>query len=251
MIFQIIFILISILLLCIFIAPLFMNICNIGNITGIIISSVFLISSIFYRHIFNGILYLKHSLMGTIIISIISIIIAAMILFAVFLSIGMAKAYQNPPENPCTVVILGCSVKGTRPSVMLRRRLEAAAKYLNENPDVFCIVSGGQGNGEDISEAEAMKIWLIENGIQKERILMEDKSTNTKENLKFSKDILEKNGLPLDITIVTDGFHQYRAYLIAKEYGLNSWSVSGTTRKILIPTYWVREWLGLAEQILL
>ena len=79
---------------------------------------------------------------------------------------------------------------------------------------------------------------------------MEDRSTDTHENLLFSKQILEQQGLPNRITILTDGFHQYRAHRMETELGLESWSVSGKTRRILIPTYWVREWMALFEQFL-
>ncbi|MFR2342278.1 MAG: YdcF family protein [Ruminococcus sp.] len=95
-----------------------------------------------------------------------------------------------------------------------------------------------------------MKTYLTAAGIAADRILIEDRSTNTHENLLFSKQILEQQGLPNRITILTDGFHQYRAHRMATELGLESWSVSGKTRRILIPTYWVREWMALFEQFL-
>ena len=156
--------------------------------------------------------------------------------------------YQNrPPKQPNTVIVLGCKVKGTTPSLMLRRRLEAAATYLSEHETAFCIVSGGQGPGESISEAQAMQTYLTAHGIAADRILLEDQSTDTAENIANSKAILEQQGLPLQVTLITDGFHQYRAHLLAEQNGLEAWSVSGATRPILVPTYWVREWMALAE----
>ena len=168
---------------------------------------------------------------------------------------------KQKPEPDCEyLLILGCRVRGLEITKSLRYRLDAALAYLEQNEKhskdntqnktIRIIVSGGQGPGEDISEAQAMKTYLTAAGIAADRILIEDRSTDTHENLLFSKQILEQQGLPNRITILTDGFHQYRAHRMATELGLESWSVSGKTRRILIPTYWVREWMALFEQFL-
>ena len=80
------------------------------------------------------------------------------------------------------VIVLGAGVNGTVPSRSLTYRLEATLEYLNEYPDTVCVVSGGQGEHEDITEAECMRLWLEDNGIQSDRIIMEDQARNTKEN---------------------------------------------------------------------
>lgn len=90
---------------------------------------------------------------------------------------------------------------------------------MNDNPDTLCIVSGGKGDDEKISEALAMKNYLLEKGMDSDRIIMEDKSTSTYENIQNSLKILDELGMSHDMTIVTDGFHQYRASLIAKAQG--------------------------------
>ena len=73
-----------------------------------------------------------------------------------------------------------------RDRLTLARRLDAALAYLEENPKAYVVVSGGQGAGEDISEAEAMRRYLAARGIEESRILMEDKSMSTLENFLFS-----------------------------------------------------------------
>ena len=78
---------------------------------------------------------------------------------------------------------------------------------------------------------------------------MEDKSTSTEENLRFSRDIIEKEGLYEDITIVTDGFHQLRADLLAKRQGMRAYNLSAETESWLLPTYWIREWFGVAYSL--
>ena len=129
---------------------------------------------------------------------------------------------------------------------MLSRRLDAAYKYMSEHETVCAVVSGGQGSDEAMSEAECMRSYLTDKGIAPERIFMEDKSTTTKENLEFSKKLIAENGLPQKVTLVTDGFHQLRAEMLAAKAGIASpYNISGYTSWYVIPTYWVREWFGI------
>jgi len=90
------------------------------------------------------------------------------------------------------LIVLGAQVKGTTVSKILRKRLDTAVDYLADNPLTQVIVSGGQGNGEAISEAEAMKAYLLSKGIKEDRILKEDKSTKTNENIRFSNKLMKK-----------------------------------------------------------
>ncbi|NJA30563.1 YdcF family protein, partial [Clostridioides difficile] len=91
------------------------------------------------------------------------------------------------------LLILGASVKKTTPSTTLKGRLDTALKYLKINDNCYVVVSGGKGSGEKITEAKAMKDYLIKNGIDKNRIIEEDKSTNTYENFKYSKLNIEEH----------------------------------------------------------
>ncbi len=103
-----------------------------------------------------------------------------------------------------------------------------AVIYLNENEDVVCIVSGGKGEDEKISEAQAMKEYLVDKGIDEGRILTEDKSVNTLENIKNSVALLGGNGSG-EIAIITDGFHQYRAGYIAESFGYDAAAINAQT----------------------
>ena len=154
------------------------------------------------------------------------------------------SALHRPPENT-TAVVLGCSVKGERPSRILEERLEAAYDYLEQNPEAFCVLSGGQGPGEDISEAECMYRYLTERGIAPERLILEDASTTTEENLKYSAALLEERGIGGDITIVTSEFHEYRANQVAERLGITSYSTPSHTFFVYLPTYYVRELYGI------
>ena len=176
------------------------------------------------------------------------IIYAVLVAYAATLSVFMIANMNDAPEKDGsrTVVVLGCQVRRDGPSLMLSRRIDAAYNYLSEDEKANCIVSGGKGDNEHISEAEAMYEALVNDGIAQNRITKEDKSSSTYENLLFSKLILEDNGKPLKIAIVTDGFHQWRARLQAESLGYDVKCVSAATPWYLIPVYWVREWFALS-----
>lgn len=147
------------------------------------------------------------------------------ILFAVYAIVLTAAmiffALRKPKADSVTVLVLGCKVKGNVPSQSLKRRLERAFKYLNENPNTVCIVSGGKGSDESISEAQCMKSYLVNKGILSERIIKEDRSVNTRENFVNSYEIVCSRGICKDIVVVTDFYHQLRAYIIAKKCRIN------------------------------
>lgn len=148
-------------------------------------------------------------------------------------------------DTPCNyIVVLGCGVNGTKPSLSLQNRIDAAYAYLIANPDTICVVSGGQGDGEDITEAACMKRELIRLGIDPDRIWEEDRSTSTKENLQFSLAIIEaKTGSrPESIGIVSSEYHLYRAGLIAANQGVSAIGIPGkTTWFTLWANYHMRE----------
>ncbi len=239
-------------LLLVFIMPIFRRVVNAGNICGIALSAALLSATVFSDKLFAVIKEIWQTAGGKVLIVFTAFLLTAAIIYAAVLSALMMSAYSDPPEEPTNVIVLGCKVRGSTPSQMLRYRLDAAYNYLCENEDTICIVSGGKGAGEDISEAEAMKTYLVEKGISPDRIITEDKSTSTEENLKNSAEILRSLGLPTEAVIISDGYHQYRASLIAKSVGFEkTYSVSGKTKAYLLPTYWVREWLALTEQLLI
>lgn len=219
-----------------------------GNAVGIAASICMLVITAKWASFCGIIQKLWQYLPGKIGLTAAGLVLIAGLIYVIVLSVLMLRAQEDKPENPNAIVVLGCKVNGTSPSRMLRRRLDTAYKALEEHPDVICIVSGGQGANEGCSEAEAMKKYLVDKGVDPERIIMEDKSTDTNENIKFSLEKLDELGMSHDMTIVTDGFHQYRASLIAKKQGIeNVTAYSAYTEPRFIATYWVREWLALME----
>lgn len=149
---------------------------------------------------------------------------------------------QTAPENVEYLVVLGARVNGTRITGSLWRRLNATADYMKQesNQDTKVIVSGGQGPGEDISEAQAMYDYLIGKGVAKDRIIMEDQSTNTYENIKFSREIINDDNAT--VAIVTNGFHIYRGTSMAKKQGMTRVNgLSASSDPVMAFSYYVRE----------
>lgn len=139
------------------------------------------------------------------------------------------------------IIVLGCRVRGDEPSLSLIKRVDAAYKFLLFNPESVAILSGGQGKDENISEAQCMQQLLYARGISKNRLILENRSTSTDENIRFSLQIIETLDLDRNIAIATSEYHQKRAANICKKYGLNSTPVSSKTKWTLLPTFLLRE----------
>ncbi len=229
-----------------FAAPLvFRGILNMGNATGILVFGLLLYYGICYKrvHTFLGNIWQKRG--GKVVLVCLTVLCVCVLVTAAVETVCIVRsALHRPPENT-TAVVLGCSVKGERPSRILEERLEAAYDYLEQNPEAFCVLSGGQGPGENISEAECMYRYLTERGIASERLILEDASTTTEENLKYSAALLEERGIGGDITIVTSEFHEYRANQVAERLGITSYSTPSHTFFVYLPTYYVRELYGI------
>lgn len=159
-----------------------------------------------------------------------------------------SKFSAKPAPGAAYVLVLGAQWKRSGPSEVLRFRLDAAAKYLKENPDAIAIVSGGQGSNEPISEAEGMKQYLEMKGIDGSRIRMEDQSTNTYENMKFSAKLIEDKRKR--VVVVTNNFHVFRALRLAKKQGYNAEGLSAGSHPGLLPNNLLRELLGVIKDFL-
>lgn len=142
------------------------------------------------------------------------------------------------------LIVLGAQVRGTRITNSLMRRLDCAYQYLMEHQGTIAVVSGGQGKGEAVSEADAMAENLIVRGIAPERILREDQSTSTWENLKFSAEYIGDITQPA--ALVTNNFHVFRSLLIGKQVGYTCLEgIAATSNPVLFVNYMVREFFAV------
>ncbi|ECB9712670.1 YdcF family protein [Listeria monocytogenes] len=149
----------------------------------------------------------------------------------------------KPSDNADTVLILGAKVNGNpaEPAEVLKERLDAAVTYLNENPTMQVVVSGGQGEDESASEASVMEEYLVNKGITRSRIKIEDKSRRTEENIKYSKG---KFNLGKTV-IVTSDYHMYRALMLAKRQGLDASGLPAKSQSVIKIKNMMRETLSI------
>lgn len=176
-------------------------------------------------------------------IFIISAYAAFLVVVLVTGSILFAASVTAPSENADAVIVLGAGIHGDEVSLLLGKRLRAAINYKLANPETIIVVSGGQGPGESITEAEAMKRFLLANGVNETDIIKEEASTSTQENFRFSKRILDER-FPdgYSCVYVTSDFHIFRAGLVAKKEGLNAEGLSGKgTAWYIMPNCYLRE----------
>ena len=172
-------------------------------------------------------------------------------LFTVLETMVVRGSSADESDAPVSaVIVLGAGVNGETPSLTLRTRIDAAAAYLEEHPDVPVVLSGGQGPGEAITEAECMRRALVRRGVDESRLYPEERSTSTQENLRYSRAILEELGVdPAQrVAIVTSDFHLCRARLM---WGGDTAAVpahlpSALYFQCLTVNYFIREAFGLA-----
>lgn len=145
------------------------------------------------------------------------IFFAGLLLFCAVEGLILSQFTARAEPGADYLIVLGAQWKSTGPSEVLRRRLDQAADYLIRNPDTKVIVSGGQGSNEHMSEAAGMREYLINAGVREDRILTEDQSSNTYENLVFSGKFLDRE--KDSVVVVTNNFHMFRALSIAKKQG--------------------------------
>ncbi len=155
-----------------------------------------------------------------------TLVLIGTLFFAIMFGLVMVGAHDVIRGNPQVMIILGCRVMpGGEPSILLQDRLDTALDYLDDHPDMTVVVSGGQGSNEPTSEAACMADYLEEHGVDSDQILLEDQSSNTKENLIYSRELLEEHGIVVlrdEVLVVSNGFHLTRAQMLAERYGYKS-----------------------------
>lgn len=239
-----------------FIITFFRNILNVGNIAGTAICGC-----VFIRCVFNSyFIHLKEICLNRTFTKFIwrfaQTGIIAFAVYAVICTAFMIYFSSVTPDEKSTVITLGALVhKDNTPSASLMGRINGTYEYLIENPDAKAVLSGGKGDNEGESEADCMYQELIKKGIDKDRLLIEDKSVNTESNMKNSYEIIKANDLPENIAISTDRYHQLRARIIAKKQGIdsgigavNAKSTNGTF--FIAPAFYVREWFAIPVELL-
>ncbi len=145
-----------------------------------------------------------------------AVVLLGVICFAVPFGAVIAGARTDIQGDPQVMVIFGCQVKPWGPSVLLQDRLDAALDYLEDHPDMTVVVTGGKGDDEHLSEARAMYDYLTEHGVDGERVLMEDRSHNTKQNIANTLELMRSEGAGTadGVLLVSNGFHLTRIRML-------------------------------------
>ncbi len=152
------------------------------------------------------------------------------------------------------MIVLGARVRGNAISLELKNRLNTAQIYLVNNPETKVIVTGGKGPGEYTTEAYAMAEYLKRQGIDEDRIILEDRAKNTVQNLENSFSIiqeLDEDFLEQEIVVVTSSFHTLRAKMIARDLGRSVGTIGSPTLRFLIPSYYLREFFAVVVEAIL
>ncbi len=160
---------------------------------------------------------------------------ALTVILGCFEAVIFAHGEEDSSALPVdAVIVLGAGVNGETPSLTLRTRIEAARSFLETHPGIPAVLSGGQGSGENITEAEAMRRELTEFS---DRLILEERSTSTAENFAFSKVLLKEAGIDTEtavIAVVSNDFHLFRAKLIARREGMQTVGVPAE-----LPWWWL------------
>lgn len=175
------------------------------------------------------------------------VIMAAGVSLFIFIEALIIKGMTAKPQDNCDyIIVLGCQIRGDHITRSLKNRLDVAVSYAIDNPDTTIIVSGGRGKGENTTEAFAMYNYLVSKGIDGSRIIQEDKSTDTSENMKYSVQYIENTDSL--VGIATNNFHIARSRLLARHAGLNNTcGMPAESDHVLFINYMVREAIGIVK----
>ncbi len=229
----------GIFIIAVFSLTVFEDVFNAGNIAGILGGIYITALGLMFNRI-------NHTLWNILFVAAALGIVSVITLMSFIYIKGKTKAC-----NEKVIIVLGCRVKWDKPSLSLIKRADAAYDFLMKNPKALAILSGGQGKDEALSEAECMKNFLLEKGIAKSRLILEDKSTTTDENIAFSLKLINSLGLDKEIAVATSEYHQLRASMICNRYGLKSSPQSAKTKLTVLHVFLLREIFGIIKELII
>lgn len=248
---------------------------NVIKYAIIIIGLAFVIYYLMLKHIMGPITFSKYLFYGGIVLIIIpfidkllnklldkyksyklfrKVIIAFVLVFTVIFGVTeifiVSCSLQKNYDDVDYTIVLGAGLRGENMTLTLKQRVDTSLEYIDKSNNFgYIVMSGGQGAGESIPESYAMKKYVVQNGVSDEKVLTEDKSTSTYENILFSIGLIEKHSNEdienLNIKVITSGFHSLRAKFICNKLGIKNLTVlSAPINPIFIPTYYIREFLA-------
>lgn len=175
------------------------------------------------------------------------------IVFWNFLSISLLYQFNHPKYNQDFIIVLGAGlINGEKVTPLLAKRIDRAIQFYRKQSEETLsppqlLMSGGQGPDEKVPESQAMWEYALEQGIPAEDILMEAQSTNTLENMRFSKEIMEREKPSGYHAIFTsNNYHIFRAGMYAEDVGLKIDGIGSKTARYYLPNAFLREFIAVA-----
>lgn len=184
---------------------------------------------------------------------VISLLLIGLISFLVVEGEIICNSRPDPVVEVNYLIILGAGLNGEQLSWTLWERMQKGLEFLEGHPKVKVVLSGGQGPGEEISEAEGMRRFLVDHGISDERILKEDQSTSTMENLRFSKELLIRQSNFENserVAVITNDFHIFRTKILARRNGISPVGIPSPTPWYLVPNVYLREYFAVVKSLI-
>ena len=215
------------------------------NYAGFVAGAVFIAAGVWVYKLKE----LLHMIPNPVIAIVIVLFLAVLVHFTMFEVKVINFAESTPRDDAEYIVVLGAKVTDGRPSLEFQKRIDAALDYALNHENVIIVCTGGQGSDEDLPESVVAYNYFLSNGIDESRLLREERSTSTHENLEFAAELIGEN--PSNVIIVSSAFHLYRANIIASKLGYTDVSFIGITGSgILMPHYYVREYVAYINELL-
>lgn len=228
-----------------FLLPLTMGVCHVGMFWPAAL--LVLLSTIFFFPRLWGKLPRRAKSVG---ITLLSLALSVVAVVFVFMAVAAADRPTEGEAAPETVILLGCRVYEGKPSTMLQNRIDAAYEYLTAHPEAVVVTTGGlDSKAETITQGGCAAETLIAMGIDPARVYAEETSFDTRENLLFAAELIEKNDLDTHVVIASDNFHQLRGQIYAREAGLDPRAAGCASPVLLGAGYACREVLGILAAV--
>ncbi len=221
---------------------------NVGTMLPGTIGALILITWGLYRRGVDIARYIR-TVPGKIMVGLFAVWLISFLIVEGLIIYGARSQADQPVDY---LVVLGAGVRGKQVSLTLKERLDVAATYIKVHPKVTTIVSGGKGFGEETTEASAMKAYLTQKGLPGDKILMEEQSTSTAENFRYTRSLLDRfdRRRPLAIMVISSDFHLYRAKFLARQFGFTPYVIPANTPWYLIPNSYAREYFAIVKSAL-
>jgi uncharacterized SAM-binding protein YcdF (DUF218 family) len=225
------------------------NIVNTGTFIPGVMGIIFVVGA--YLKLKRNVVFIKSFKLKCIAAVVICLITVSFIIIESLICISAKSDETSKVEY---VILLGAGLNGEQITATFKYRIDMCYDYLVKNPSIKVIVTGGRGIGESISEAEAMKKYLVARGVSENRITMEDRATSTYENFKYSKELIDKedteNKRP-SVMIITSDFHMFRSKILAKKVGFEPKGISAKTWSGVLINCCIREYIAIIKMIVL